>query len=158
MNKFINREQTYSELLISIADYERKIDELKKTNDKLKADIHALKEKNLPTEKVKGEKTEKNDTAHDIIKELAEKNESYQKAKLVLEKTYTWAIKTLLKLDKVVISSFLFIIKAQNVMKNNYAEMYPKEKVVDAFVKVLENIKTHLAAIKEQVYSNNYWH
>jgi hypothetical protein len=68
VNKFINREQTYSELLISIADYERKIDELKKINDGLKAKIHSLKEKNLPSEKVKGEKSEKNDTAHDILK------------------------------------------------------------------------------------------
>lgn len=72
VNKFINREQTYSELLISIADYERKIDELKKRNDHLKGEIQALKEKNLPGEKPKNEK----DAAKDETPEVKKINNS----------------------------------------------------------------------------------
>ena len=40
--------------------------------------------------------------------------------------------------------------KAQKIMKHNYYELYPKERVVDAFLKVIENIKGHLEAIKDQ--------
>ena len=58
VNKFVNREQTYSELLISIADYERKIDELKKVNDGLKNKLDGLKDKNVHTDKAKAEKAE----------------------------------------------------------------------------------------------------
>lgn len=40
-------------------------------------------------------------------------------------------------------------------MKNNYYELYPKEKinesVTQAFLKVLDSIKEHLGKIKEQV-------
>lgn len=101
VNKFINREQTYSELLISIADYERKIDELKKRNDHLKGEIQQLKEKNLPGEKPKNEKGDAKDETPEIIKQLNEKTENYKQAKLILEKTYTWSLKTLIKIDKV---------------------------------------------------------
>lgn len=45
MSRFVNREQTYSELLISIADYERKIDSHKKENEELNSKIAALKAK-----------------------------------------------------------------------------------------------------------------
>lgn len=54
----MNREQTYSELLISIADYERKIDELKKVNDGLKNNLQGLKEQNVNPDKAKQEKAE----------------------------------------------------------------------------------------------------
>lgn len=43
MSRFANREQTYSELLISIADYERKIDSHKKENEELNSKMNALK-------------------------------------------------------------------------------------------------------------------
>ena len=56
VNKFVNREQTYSELLISIADYEKKIAHAQKVNEQLKANIQALKDKSQPLERTREEK------------------------------------------------------------------------------------------------------
>jgi len=77
VNKFINREQTYSELLISIADYERRIDELKKTNDTLKTKIQSLKDKNVVVEKGK-DKQNVEEQIPEIYKELSAKTDSYK--------------------------------------------------------------------------------
>jgi len=54
----VRREDTYSELLISIASYEKKIEELRKTNDILKSKVHILKEKNVPIEKTRNDHDE----------------------------------------------------------------------------------------------------
>jgi len=43
-------------LLISIADYEKKIEGLRKINDGLKGRIQSLKDTNVPVEKSKPEK------------------------------------------------------------------------------------------------------
>jgi len=51
VHKFLNRESTYSHLLISIADYEKKISNLKKKNEELKKEEHILKQEILPFEK-----------------------------------------------------------------------------------------------------------
>lgn len=56
VNKFVNREQTYSELLISIADYEKKIAHSQKVNEQLKATIQSLKDRNQPIERTREEK------------------------------------------------------------------------------------------------------
>lgn len=49
----MNREQTYSDLLLSIADYERKIDTARKISEELKDKIHNLTENVIPQEKAK---------------------------------------------------------------------------------------------------------
>lgn len=43
VHKFLNREHTYSHLLISIADYEQKIQSHKKLNENLKNKLSKLK-------------------------------------------------------------------------------------------------------------------
>jgi len=43
VQKFLNRENTYSHLLISISEYEKKIQNLRKKNEELKAEEHSLK-------------------------------------------------------------------------------------------------------------------
>lgn len=54
VNKFLSREETYGQLLISIAEYEKKIERLKKENedlshnlDHLKTEINALERPNI---------------------------------------------------------------------------------------------------------------
>jgi cell division protein FtsB len=58
VHRFVNREQTYSELLISIADYEKKIGVLKKHNEQLKSTIQSLKDQNGPSERYREDKGE----------------------------------------------------------------------------------------------------
>jgi hypothetical protein len=97
----------------------------------------------MPSEKLKSEKGDHKDETPEIYKQLNEKTESYKQAKLVLEKIYSWSIKTLIKIDK-----------AQKIMGHNYYEKYPKERgpevVSQAFMKVLETLKTTLASVKDQ--------
>ena len=48
VNKFLNKENTYTSLLISISDYERDINELLKKNKKLKVKYKKLSQDNEP--------------------------------------------------------------------------------------------------------------
>lgn len=51
VQKFLNRENTYSHLLISISEYEKKIQNLRKKNEELKAEEYSLKQEIAPFEK-----------------------------------------------------------------------------------------------------------
>jgi hypothetical protein len=42
VNKFLTREQTYSQLLTAVSDYERKIDQLRKDNELHWEELHDL--------------------------------------------------------------------------------------------------------------------
>lgn len=66
MNKFIKKEDTYSELLISIAAYEKKIEDLKKKNDNLRSRVHSLKEMNAPFERQRIGKNSENQQLLDV--------------------------------------------------------------------------------------------
>ena len=70
----MRREDTYSELLISIAAYEKKIEELKKNNDALLTKVHSLKEKNVPIEKPKTEKEHEHNQLIEVNKENLQEN------------------------------------------------------------------------------------
>jgi len=59
VNKFLSREETYGQLLISIAEYEKKIERLKKENedlshnlDHLKSDINGLERPNIKKQSI----------------------------------------------------------------------------------------------------------
>lgn len=142
VNKFINREQTYSELLISIADYERKIEGLRKINEQLKGKIHTLKDANVPVEKARPEKSGDRAKTPALDKELAATSEKYKKAKLVVEKTYAWTIKTLQKLDKVIDKNYK--------PSKYYMDAYPRENIMDAFLRTIEIVKGQLGSIKAE--------
>jgi len=43
VKRFLTREQTYSALLISVSESDRKMDELKRHNDELRSRVHELK-------------------------------------------------------------------------------------------------------------------
>lgn len=138
VSKFVNREQTYSELLISIADYEKRIAELQKINEQRKAKIQSLKEVNLPSEKYKEDKPGDKPNLLETYKNLETVSDAYKNAKLVVEKTYSWIMQVLIKNDK-----------AKKIFNNKYYEMYPKDKLSSAFLKVIETIKSDLSELKE---------
>lgn len=52
MHKFLNREHTYSHLLISISDHEKRIDNNKKNNEDLKSKLHVLKQEIAPQDRL----------------------------------------------------------------------------------------------------------
>jgi len=139
VSKFVRREDTYSELLISIAAYEKKIEELKKNNDALLTKVHSLKEKNVPIEKPKTEKEHEHNQLIEIYKELHLRTETYKQAKLKIEKVRDWSIKSLLKIDK-----------AQNILTNDHYQAFPKDKVVESFLKVIDSVNQHLDLVTDE--------
>jgi len=139
VSKFVRREDTYSELLISIAAYEKKIEELKKNNDALLTKVHSLKEKNVPIEKPKTEKEHEHNQLIEIYKELHLRTETYKQAKLKIEKVRDWSIKSLLKIDK-----------AQNILTNDHYQAFPKDKVVESFLKVIDTVNQHLDVVTDE--------
>jgi len=141
VSKFVRREDTYSELLISIASYEKKIEELRKTNDILKSKVHILKEKNVPIEKTRNDHDE--NLLIEVFKELHAKTETYKVAKLKIEKVRDWSIKTLLRIDK-----------SQNIMKNDYYALYPKDKVVESFLNVISTVERIVDSVNEENVNN----
>lgn len=136
----MNREQTYSELLISIADYEKKISDLRKVNEQRKINIQSLKDQALPPERLKEERTDIHSSLLDSYKELEVISEKSKQAKLMVEKTYGWTMQALVKIDK-----------AKKVFNNKHYEQNSKEKLSEAFLKLLETIKGNVEALKEQV-------
>jgi len=139
VNKFANREQTYSELLISIAEYEKRISELRKVNESLKAKAHSIKEQALPPEKLKEDKIGAKSHLLESYKDLESASEATKQSKLVMEKAYSWSLQTLIKIDK-----------AKKIINNKHYSQYPKEKFVDAFLKVMETVNEQLSALKEK--------
>lgn len=105
VSKFINREQTYSELLISIADYEKRIAELRKVNEQRRAKIQSLKEVALPADKYREEDAEGNHGEKtnlvESYKHLESVTDIHKNSKLVVEKAYSWLMQSLIKMDKV---------------------------------------------------------
>jgi len=62
VNKFLSREETYGQLLISIAEYEKRIEKLKKENedlnhnlDHLKSDLNGLERPNIKKQSIETE-------------------------------------------------------------------------------------------------------
>ena len=66
--------------------------------------------------------------------------EKAKQAKLMVEKTYGWTMQALIKIDK-----------AKKVYTNKHYEENSKEKLSEAFLKLLETVKSNIAALKEQV-------
>ena len=62
VNKFLSREETYGQLLISIAEYEKRIERLKKENedlshnlDHLKSDLNGLERPNIKKQSIEAD-------------------------------------------------------------------------------------------------------
>lgn len=102
VQKFLTREQTYSQLLINVVESERKIDSLKKENEELMKELHDVMidrdgirgegKKQFPeVEKLTGQLTELN-------KELEECKDRSQKVEIISDQVYGWTQKVLQKM------------------------------------------------------------
>jgi len=67
-------------------------------------------------------------------------NSVCKEAKLRVEKTFTWAIQTLVKIDK-----------AKNIMNNDYYKTYSKDNLSQAFLQVIDVVKSNLTDLNENV-------
>ncbi len=104
VNKFITKEETYNKLLVSIAQYERKIDFLRKETDELKSEYkEQLADYNLLEVKIPEDKTKyvsllpikSNPNKLSKINNFQELNESYEIHELVHDTLYNWVIRML---------------------------------------------------------------
>ncbi len=68
------------------------------------------------------------------------RTETYKQAKLKIEKVRDWSLKSLMKIDK-----------AENNMTNDHYNAFPKDKVVESFLKVIETVNQHLDAVTDEV-------
>lgn len=138
---------------MSIASYEKKLEASKKQHEDLQKKLLILKEKNVALEKQRVEQKHGSDQLNEAYKELREKTETSQVSKIKLEQTHVWAIRTLLKIDKVPSCSRNLVIKfqAQQVSGPKYTEMFPRGKPGLAILHVIQTISTHLNTIKDNV-------
>jgi hypothetical protein len=77
VKKFLTREQTYSQLLVKVSEFERHIEKLKKDNDELRERLHELK---IDTSQPNDDKSEQNFQDEEIIemrKNIVDKGKEY---------------------------------------------------------------------------------
>jgi hypothetical protein len=95
----LNSENTYSQLLISIAEYEKRIETLKKLNEDYKIKLEKLKSENSALDKHEDKHLKLElDEEFNRFREVSEKAEY---CKLTEERVYHWMIRILQKLDRV---------------------------------------------------------
>jgi len=99
VHKFLTKEQTYSELLVAVADSEARIDKLKAENEHLRVRLHELK---IGAEA----STDENQTIINLEKELeryekeaALKQEKYYNVKIISDIITGWAWRVVTKID-----------------------------------------------------------
>lgn len=102
VQKFLTREQTYSQLLVNVADGERKIDNLKKENEELMNQLHELMiDKDGVTVEGKKQFPEIDELTTEISelnKEVEECKDRSQQIEIVQDQVYGWAQRVLLKM------------------------------------------------------------
>lgn len=104
VQKFLTREQTYSQLLVNVVESERKIDALKKENEELMNELHDVM---IDRDGVAGEgkkqfpEVEKlTNELSKLTKELEECKDRSQKVEIVSDQVYGWAQKVLQKMSE----------------------------------------------------------
>jgi len=102
VQKFLTREQTYSQLLVNVAECERKIDSLKKENEELMNELHELMiDQDGVTVEGKKQFPEIDNLQNglnDMNKEIEECKDRGQKIEIVTDQIYGWAQKVLQKM------------------------------------------------------------
>ena len=98
VKKFLTREQTYSQLLVKVSEFERHIEKLKKDNDELRERLHDLK---IDTSQPSEDKSQQNFQDEEIIdmrkniidkgKEYTLLQEKYKKINIVNDQICGWA-------------------------------------------------------------------
>lgn len=101
VHKFLTREQTYSELLVAVADSENRIDKLRRENEILRARLNELK---ISADDVEGathesaEITKLRNESEEIKREEAIKKDNYN-VEIVQDLVDGWARKVIVKVD-----------------------------------------------------------
>jgi len=134
VQKFLTREQTYSQLLVNVAESERKIDSLKKENEELMGELHdvmidkdgvqAEGKKQFPeVERLSTETTE-------LTKEVEECKERSQKVEIITDQIYGWTQKVIQKMieqfpeARINIQNFTDLEKMKS--SNNLIDLFEK--------------------------------
>lgn len=130
VHKFLNREQTYSQLLISIADYEKRIEDLKKQNDELKNKLDKLKSEVQPIEKTDSSKV--NFQLEGVYENFRNANDKEELAKLTEERVYNWLLRQLMKLERAT-------QKEREV--SQYSQSYTKQDLPKVFQEITDIMK-----------------
>lgn len=103
VHKFLTREQTYSELLVAVADSESRIDKLRRENEVLRARLNELK---IGADDVGGVPSESEEIItlkreyEEIKREEAVKKEKYYNVEIVQDLVDNWARKVIVKIDE----------------------------------------------------------
>ncbi|CAD8080787.1 unnamed protein product [Paramecium sonneborni] len=132
VQKFIGREQTYAHLLISISDYEKKINILKQENQELKNNFNHLKQEYSDLDKeflVENHKQRNEQTDQDKL--VLEVEEKATISGLLQNKLNNWITRNLKKLSQTKDKGFQGIIdaireKLLNLSQNQQQELLNK--------------------------------
>ncbi|KAL4499805.1 hypothetical protein ABPG72_015154 [Tetrahymena utriculariae] len=144
VHKFLNREHTYSHLLISISDYEKRIDTLKKKNDELKSQLHRLKQEIFPIEKleIKQDKLQI-DEIYQKYKDTSDKSENCH---LIESRVYDWMIRTLMKLERCI---------GIEKNKEQYHQDYKKSNLPDLILRITSILRENLVSLDSSEEAQN---
>lgn len=102
VHKFLTREQTYSELLVAVADSENRIDKLRRENEQLRTRLNELK---ISAEDVEGTPHESEEITklrkeyEEVKREEALKKERYYNVEIVQDLVDNWSRKVIVKID-----------------------------------------------------------
>ena len=102
VHKFLTREQTYSELLMAVADSESKIDKLRRENEVLRTRLNQLKIGSDDTAELQPESEEivqLKKEYEEILREDSVKREKYYNVEIVQDLVDNWARKIIIKID-----------------------------------------------------------
>ena len=133
VRKFLGREQTYSHLLISIAEYEKRIDSLKQQTEELSNRFSKIKD-----EKIEREPPKKgSDQNAEQEKLLAEFDEKALQSNLLTTKLTLWIERNLMKLQR------------------GTDQRLPTEGNKEGFIYILNLVNTQLLSLTEDVIKNN---
>ena len=103
VDKFLTREQTYSELLVAVADSESRIDKLRRDNEVLRSRLNELK---IGAEDLQSGSHESEEISllrkeyEEIKREESVKKEKYFNVEIVQDLVDNWARKVIIKVDE----------------------------------------------------------
>ncbi|KAL4456282.1 hypothetical protein ABPG74_014243 [Tetrahymena malaccensis] len=144
ITKFLSREQTYGELLATIAESETKIDNLKKKNEQYNQKLADLKQELVALE-MQQKKGKQGFKEQELIKKLDAMDEKVQRSILMKQKLYQWCIRILTKHEQVNRP------KGFNQSKRtNFYEQYPRNQIEQLFNKVCTIFHAELDKTKDE--------
>ncbi|EAR92561.2 hypothetical protein TTHERM_00091540 (macronuclear) [Tetrahymena thermophila SB210] len=149
VHKFLNRESTYSRLLISIEEYEQKIDNLKKSNEQLKEKLQNLKAEQ-PQDRLENKQTLLE--IDELITKYQNTSNKAENARLIEQKIYNWGINYLAKIERV--------LGISNEKIRFYQQKYKKSDIPKLISEILKHMLENLTQVDseqvERMITNQY--